>query len=158
MRTVVYLLEYSETGTLGLIINRPLPVPLSEIWEDCPPDLHEAELCAEGGPVDRHKGLLIHNFKDIPEALGLGMDLSVGGHPESLSQAVQAAASDAIHGPRLFLGHAGWSPQQLEEEISEGSWLIRSGHQSLLLDPNPPDDLWQTLISAGEELPHPSIN
>ncbi len=156
MRTVVYLLEHSATGTLGLIINRPVPVNLAEIWEECPDDLEEAQVCAEGGPVDRNKGLLIHRMDDIPEALSLGMGLSVGGEPHALADAFQDTKGRL--GPRLFLGHAGWGPEQLEMEIAEGSWLVRSGLQDILLDANPPDDLWQTLISAGEELPDPSFN
>ncbi len=155
MRAVVYLLEHSATGTLGLIINRPVPVNLCEIWDECPESMEQTQLCAEGGPVDRNKGLLIHRIPEIPDALELGLGLSVGGDPHLLAAAYD---SGKAAGPRLFLGHAGWSPEQLEEEIAQGSWLVRSGLQELLLDPEPPADLWQTLISAGEELPKPSIN
>ena len=158
MRTVIYLLEHSDTGTLGLIVNRPVPVKLSDIWDECPSSMNTEELCAEGGPVDRHKGLLIHRMPNISDALELGLGLSVGGHPDELARAFELNGIKARLGPRLFLGHAGWAPQQLEQEIAQGTWLVRSGLQDLLLDPQPPEDLWQTLISAGEELPDPSAN
>lgn len=158
MRTVVYLLEHSETGTLGLIINRSVPVNLLDIWDECPDSMQDLQLCAEGGPVDRHKGLLIHRLPEVPDALELGMGLSVGGDPTLLAERFHNQSGDSPRGPRLFLGHAGWTPGQLEAEIAQGSWLLRSGLQELLLDPNPPEDLWQTLISAGEELPDPSFN
>ena len=158
MRTVIYLLEHSDTGTLGLIVNRPVPVKLSDIWDECPDSMDSKELCAEGGPVDRHKGLLIHRMPNIPDALELGLGLSVGGQAEALAEEYTKHGDQRRLGPRLFLGHAGWAPEQLEHEISQGTWLVRSGLQDLLLDPQPPEDLWQTLISAGEEIPDPSTN
>jgi putative transcriptional regulator len=36
LRTVVYLLDHSDNGTLGFVINRPLDVPLRELWGEVP--------------------------------------------------------------------------------------------------------------------------
>ncbi|NRA39330.1 MAG: YqgE/AlgH family protein [Planctomycetes bacterium] len=156
MRTVIYLLEHSDGGSLGLIVNRPVPVQLSDIWEECPNSMKDEKLCAEGGPVDRHKGLLIHRMDEVSDSLDLGLGLSVGGDASELAEAYASAKINL--GPRLFLGHAGWTNEQLEQEVSQGSWLVRSGMQEILLNHNPPEDLWHNLISAGEELPQPSWN
>lgn len=169
MRTVVYLLEHSTDGSLGLIVNRSVPVALSDIWEECPDSMVNEKLCAEGGPVDRHKGLLIHRMPDVSDTLDLGLGLSVGGDAHTLATCFQqksptAPTADLTQkitpelGPRLFLGHAGWTDTQLEDEIAQGSWLVRSGMQDILLNPSPPEDLWHNLMSAGEELPQPSLN
>lgn len=155
MRTVVYILEHNDSGTLALIVNRPLDVPLGELWDEAPDELSERKLCAEGGPVDRHKGLLIHGYIDLPNAYRLCDGLAVGGDPDALRA---RADQDGAGGPRLFLGHAGWSPGQLEDELAVGSWIVRSGHPSLLLNPRPPEDLWQELVCSGSEIPDPSVN
>src|SRR5687767_5830054 len=68
MRSVIYLLEHDEDGTLGFIINRPLDIALSDLWADCPAGLGAAKVAAEGGPVDRNKGLLLHGVASLPGA------------------------------------------------------------------------------------------
>ena len=156
MRTVVYLLDHNADGTLGLIINRPLDVGLGELWEGCPDELEEQQLCAEGGPVERHRGLLIHGFADVNDAYQLAEGIAVGGDPDELH--ARTRDDDGSHGPRLFLGHAGWGEGQLADEVAVGSWLVRSGNPLLLLNPRPPEDLWNELLCSGSELPPPSIN
>ena len=35
---------------------------------------------------------------------------------------------------RLFIGYAGWDPQQLEDEIKEGSWMVSEHPASYVFD------------------------
>ena len=53
-RSVIYLLDHNDTGSLGFILNRPLDLPLGELWSDAPGGLIDARIAAEGGPVDKH--------------------------------------------------------------------------------------------------------
>jgi putative transcriptional regulator len=156
MRSVIYVLEHNSSGSLGLIINRPLEVVLGNLWDDCPPPLVQARLCGEGGPVDRHKGLLLHAVPSLAGSFDLGIGLALGGDRQALLQHFANGPDET--GPRLFLGHAGWGPGQLESEVADGAWLLRDGHPRLLLDAEPPDDLWAGLIAAGEEPAEPSVN
>ena len=156
MRTVVYILEHTSGGTLGLIVNRPLDVPLGDLWDECPGSLAEASLCAEGGPVDRHKGLLLHGYVELEDTYQLAEGVAVGGDPQELHSLSQDDRGRS--GPRLFLGHAGWQPGQLDDEVASGSWIVRTGHPVLLLNPTPPEDLWQELVTSGAETPDPSAN
>ncbi len=156
MRSVVYVLEHTASGTLGLVLNRPLDVPLGDLWDECPEALGGEQLCAEGGPVDRHKGLLLHGFTELEDTYQLAEGIAVGGDPHQLHALSEAESSH--HGPRLFLGHAGWQPGQLEEEIALGSWLVREAHPVLLLHPQPPEDLWQEMVSCYGEATEPSVN
>ncbi len=130
---------------MGLILNRSLTSSIDEIWEDCPNDLLGMKICAEGGPVDREQGLLLHGFNDIDDACPLGDRLYAGG---SVTQITEAMSTTVNCGPRLFLGHTGWGPEQLEQEIDQGGWLIRDGHPSLLLQSNSQDGLWEELCSS----------
>lgn len=148
------MLEHNENGTLGLIINRPLDVPLGELWEDCPHPLNEHALCAEGGPVERHKGLLLHGEVGMAGSHELAPGIAVGGDVDALD----CFRCGSPNGPRLFLGHAGWEADQLSEEVASGSWMVRDGHPRLLLDAEPAEDLWSDLVNAGEDMPPPSAN
>jgi putative transcriptional regulator len=157
LRTVVFLLEHNAGGSLGLIINRPLDLRLGDLWETCPEPLRSSRACGEGGPVERHKGLLIHGYTDIPGAFDLGVGLAVGGEDEPLSRRLGQPRDDGL-GPRLFLGHAGWGPGQLADEVAGDAWVVRRGHPSLVLDTEPADDLWQGLVGAGAEPVEPGLN
>jgi putative transcriptional regulator len=156
MRSVIYLLEHDEDGTLGFIINRPLEMTLRELWDECPAALAKAKIAAEGGPVDRHKGLLLHGCVDLPGAQVMGGGLAIGGEIEELARRYAKGIDHS--GPRLFLGHSGWSPGQLLGEIGDGAWIVRPGDPSMVLSYRPAENLWQQLLEGGGGLPSPSLN
>ena len=156
MRSVIYLLEHDEDGTLGFIINRPLDMALSDLWAECPSGLGQAKVAAEGGPVDRNKGLLLHGVSGLPGAQPMGHGLAVGGDIEALARRFAKGANP--HGPRLFLGHSGWAPGQLANEIAEGTWVLRPGSLDLVLNSRPNGTLWQHLLDGKIGLPAPSLN
>ena len=156
-RTVIYLLDHGETGSLGFILNRPLDVPLKELWQEVPIGLADACLAAEGGPVDTHKGLLIHCDTSLPGAQLMAEGIAIGGDLLALTDR-WPDGGDAI-GPRLFLGHSGWTTGQLQTEIDEGAWIVRPGRLNLLVTPKPSTLLWQQ-INEGHSggMPEPSRN
>ena len=156
MRSVVYILEHNSNGSLGLICNRPLDITLKDVWEDCPSDVAETQICAEGGPVARDRGLLLHGHTSLKGSHPISTNIQVGGDNEALYQLHKSGSP--LQGPRLFLGHSGWGTDQLENEIANGSWLVRSGHPNVLLNPEPPEDLWSNLVNCGPENPEPSLN
>jgi len=155
MRSVVYLLEHNAAGSMGLIINRPLEMPLSAIWDGVPVGLAEALVASEGGPVERDRGLLLHGLPDLPGCQRIADGLAIGGEILVLAERFADGADQA--GPRLFLGHSGWGPGQLDLEIERSAWLVRPGHLDHVLVA-PPADLWQRLLDGGQGLPEPSVN
>ncbi len=48
---------------------------------------------------------------------------------------------------RFFLGYAGWSPDQLEEELKEKSWFVRENTYYNILDIKV-DQLWKSNLLA----------
>ena len=155
-RCVVYILEHGANGSLGLIVNQVRDERLGDIWEGCPSGLEKRQWCATGGPVDTSRGLLLHAYVDLPGAMPITDDVAIGGPAEALAD--NDASSFPFMGPRLFLGHAGWSADQLDAEIETGSWLVRQGHPGLLLNPHPPEDLWTELVTTHAEMPAPNPN
>lgn len=157
VRSVVYLLDHSETGSLGFILNRPLDLPLGDLWSDAPGGLSEARIAAEGGPVDKHKGLLLHGDTTLAGAQLMGEGVAVGGDLTALQE--RWATGGDHNGPRLFLGHSGWTAGQLEQEIDEGAWLVRPGRLALLFDAQPSVLLWQLMVEGRSGgMPDPSRN
>lgn len=156
MRTVVYLLEHGVAGSMGLIVNRALDMPLSAIWDGVPAGLADATVAAEGGPVERDRGLLLHGLVDLPGCQRIAEGLAIGGEVAALAARFHAGHDRS--GPRLFLGHSGWGAGQLDGEVDEGAWLVRPGNLDHVLVA-PPADLWRRLVDGGGAgLPEPSVN
>jgi putative transcriptional regulator len=156
-RSVVYLLDHGDSGSLGFIVNRPLDVPLSDLWNEVPGGLATARIAAEGGPVDKHKGLLLHGDANLPGAQLMSDGVVVGGDLVAIAERWGAGADQL--GPRLFLGHSGWAAGQLDQEIEDGAWVVRPGRVALLFDPTPSPLLWQHLVEGRTGgMPDPSRN
>ncbi len=157
LRSVVYLLDHGDSGSLGFIINRPLDLPLAELWTEAPGGLAEAHIAAEGGPVDKHKGLLLHADPSLDGAQLMAEGIAVGGELAALRERWPTGEDHC--GPRLFLGHSGWTAGQLQQEIEEGAWIVRPGRVELLLGPQPSELLWQQLVEGrAGGMPDPSRN
>lgn len=155
-QTVVFLIEHGERGSMGLIVNRPLAERLGDLWAEVPPALAHAAIAADGGPVGRTGGLILHGCTDLPGAQELVPGLAAGGAIEAI--AARFPTGPGRLGPRLFLGHSGWSAGQLAGEISHGSWLLRHGRLDWVLGPDHGDGLWKTLVSGPDPRLVPSVN
>lgn len=156
--SVVYLVEHGRPGSLGFILNRPLDISLGEVWADCPAMLAGMRCCAQGGPVDPGRGLLMHGYEDIPACQCMGEGLFIGGEIEPLRRRALADPELPARGPRLLLGHAGWEHDQLAGEIALGAWIVRPGAARLLLHPAPAEDLWDECVGAGAPPVLPGLN
>ncbi len=129
--TVIYLCEHSDDGALGLVLNRPLDIPLGEILEQL--DMEGGELdvpVMSGGPVQPERGFVLHN----PD--------SRWQHSVNVSDQVALTTSRDIlqaigvnEGPDTFLvalGYSGWGEGQLEAELTSNSWLVCRADPGLL--------------------------
>ena len=117
-RTVVLVIEHTDQGASGLILNRPGSVQLSEIWgEVSETPLGRDETIFIGGPVQGPLAIL-HDQIDLAEQPLLdGLHLSM--KRENLNQLL---ADDSAN-IRVFSGYSGWGPGQLEHEMQVGGWL-----------------------------------
>jgi putative transcriptional regulator len=161
MRTIVYLMEHDSGGSLGFIINRPVDIPLSDLWAECPDTLSSIRIACEGGPVERNKGLLIHACPDLAGCQPMGLGVAIGGDLDALVE--RFTNGPDVRGPRLFLGHSGWGPGQLAEEIAQGAWIAQPGTPELLLNNGPRGDLWHEMLHLDGDgglgsFPEPSLN
>ncbi len=123
--TVTFLCEHSESGAMGLVINRPTQVKLRDILKHIGID-EAARVAADmpvywGGPVQPERGFVLHSAEQSWDStLKISEHLAI-----TTSKDVLAAISQG-KGPREFivaLGYAGWGGGQLESEILQNSWL-----------------------------------
>lgn len=166
-RSVVFMLEHSQEGALGLVLNSEMPTTMVEVasaleleWRGDP-----EELVRVGGPVEPARGWILHDREEFdPDAAHVIGELTL---TTSLERAKETGCTSLGDGRMIFvLGYAGWGPGQLEGEIAAGSWVLvpvfadeqargeRSGITVDWLFETGPDEMWAEALGAIGIEPH----
>ena len=141
-RSVILLAEHNAEGTFGLVINKPLDVKLNDILPQFPDFTAGVYV---GGPVQTESVFFIHSAGEkIPQSMPILDDLVWGGDIGVVEDLIHRGelAPEQI---RFFLGYSGWSPQQLEQEIAQHTWVVSRAGASVLLNAAP-SQLWQKMV------------
>jgi putative transcriptional regulator len=151
-KTITLICEHSsEQGAMGIILNQPTSQNIYELIEadHTSHDKNDPLLSIRihnGGPVDTDHGFILHDCNIEREStLQITPTLFLTSSPSILTEITDNK------GPRnkiVALGYAGWSPGQLEAEISANSWLTTEYQHSLDFD-TPADKQW---LAAGKQL------
>ena len=140
-RTVVYLLEHDGGGTVGVVLNRPSHTPVGQVL----PDWHDAvsgpAVVFGGGPVQPDGALCLGQLEHGTEGMREVVD---GVSTVDLDGDVAVIAPIARH-LRVFAGHAGWAPGQLEDELAEGAWWVFAGSPRDLFSEDP-RSMWSYVL------------
>jgi putative transcriptional regulator len=125
-RSVVLLVAHEEDGSLGFVLNRPTDLKVEQILEDLDiPWGGDPEMPAYlGGPVEPQVGSVLFPSAEVVAAVSeasalISNDVCLTRNLSILTD----LAADPPRELRVVLGHAGWSPGQLAEEISRHDWL-----------------------------------
>jgi putative transcriptional regulator len=134
-RTLTYVCEHNDQGALGLVVNRPIDMTLQSLFERLSLKL-EGEMAGTpiyfGGPVQTDRGFVLHqpagNWQStlrVRDVIGL-----------TTSKDILEAVGRGEGPQRLLvtLGYAGWSPGQLEHELSQNAWLTVEARDGILFD------------------------
>ncbi len=142
-QTVVLLLHHDETGTFGLVVNRPIDVSAIKSLR-----LHE-DLAAYrdsfywGGPVSQSTVRALLRTDTPPED---ALQIFDAVHLVNMDEASLATASKAAK-LRFFVGYAGWSKGQLEHELAIDSWHTLPATEELVFAEDIAD-IWRKLLSS----------
>jgi putative transcriptional regulator len=119
-RTVVLVIEHTEEGALGVVLNRPSETTVGEAVPQLEELVELAEQLFIGGPVQPSAVIVLGEFEDPTDAALLAFAevgvLGTGSSPEESSVGLRSG--------RAFVGHAGWGPGQLDGEIERGDWIL----------------------------------
>jgi len=142
-KSVILVTKHGNSGPIGVIINRPLDIPLQNLFPSYP--VAGDMKLFDGGPV----------FPDQISYLVRGEDTAIGtltvtgniylAYDSSLLNEL-LSGKRRYTGLRVMHGLASWAPGQLEYEISRGDWYVKPLDEAVLFD-RLPDDLWQELQS-----------
>jgi putative transcriptional regulator len=143
-RSVILMLEHTETGSMGLVINRGAPLTLGELARGQNMGIaseRKEQPVFVGGPVEPQRGFVLHDDTELPEKHPVlpGLFLSV------TLDALGPLLENPTPRLRFCLGYAGWGPKQLENEIAAGSWLFAEATAEAVLGLEPAK-LWETTL------------
>lgn len=145
-QAVVLMVEHTDQGSMGLVINRTAPLTFRELGKS-----QELEVASSrrddplfhGGPVEPYRGFVLHDSERVDEKNEIlpGLYLSV------TSDALNPLLKDAEANVRFCLGYAGWGAGQIEFEMKQGSWLYTEANRDTVLHLEP-KKVWDTVMKS----------
>jgi len=145
-RSVIYICEHDEKGAMGIMINRPIGIDVNELLLQMQLK-EEPELITSlgskvliGGPVTPERGFVLHTPQSIwNNSQSLTDELMLTTSRDVLSALGSNTAPEQFI---VALGYAGWSRDQLEQELAENTWLSIPATAELLFSTEY-EDRWQ---------------
>ena len=135
--TVIVMLKNDESGSFGLVINKPLGfIPLSSLInkvEDLSSkqnELYNVKVPIYwGGPVEENIILVLHSKEYRVENTKKYKDISVSSGYKILFEIADEK------GPKkslILIGHSGWGSGQLEGEMEGEGWILSEINTDLI--------------------------
>ncbi len=129
--SIVLAMNNLGPAPVGIIINRPMPIPVSRLFPDIKRLAQVSDKVYFGGPVDFGSVWFLFRAATPPErAIKAceGVYLSADGR-----LLLQLLGRDKpMDGLRIFVGHAGWAPGQLEAEIDRRDWTLKGAEMEAI--------------------------
>jgi putative transcriptional regulator len=145
-RSVIYIVEHNDGGTLGVVLNRPSETAVYNVLPQWAQVAAKPKTMFIGGPVKRDAALCLAVLRvgavpdDVPglrHVAGRMAMVDLDADPESIGPLVE--------GVRIFAGYSGWTIGQLEGEIERDDWIVLSALPSdVLVEPRV--DLWGRVL------------
>jgi putative transcriptional regulator len=145
-RSVVFMIEHTDEGALGLVLNQPTETRVDTVLEDWAPYAAAPAVAFIGGPVQQHEAVVgLARVSDVDPGdgdawqplIGRIGNVDLGRHPHDARADLEAV--------RIFAGYSGWGPMQLEAEIEAGGWFVVDAHPDDILTADPAG-LWRAVL------------
>ncbi len=140
-RTVVLVCEHDENGALGLVLNRPSPIPADQAIPELDDALPNGDTLWVGGPVQTTSVVVLADFaSEETPALRVSGDIGL-----VLPDAELDRVHTAVRRARAFLGYAGWGGGQLDGEVDRDDWIVADFAPDDAFTDDP-DQLWSSVL------------
>ena len=145
-KTVTLVCEHSESGSLGLIINKPLHHDLDEIITEMNLDQLDSSKVSflQGGPVGLDRGFVIHNSGFWKNTTEINEKTFITSSRDIIDDIAEGKGpSNSI----FIVGYSGWGPGQLETELMTNSWLSAPYDPAIVFDVDT-ESRWEKSIDS----------
>ena len=150
VHTIILLIHYNNDGAIGVVVNRPTTVLLTQALPDLEGVKNMTAALFFGGPVAREQLVaLIHTKSPMEQTMNVFddvhatwsrsvlMDMLKEDHPENMI--------------RVYSGYAGWGPGQLDQEVLRGDWKVTRPDTEMIFSRDP-STLWPLIFDIPEEI------
>jgi putative AlgH/UPF0301 family transcriptional regulator len=145
--TVVYVLDHSDSGTVGVVLGRPSQVEIRDVLPGWCELAVEPGVFHVGGPCETDTALCLGTAaSDSDVDLDSGLRRVAGDVYLVDLDGDPGEVEEQLTGLRVFAGYAGWAPGQLAGEIAEGAWACVPGTAEDVLSPAAGPLLWRRVM------------
>lgn len=144
-RSVTYICNHDGNGAMGIVLNNPTELNLSEVLEQLeiegPHGRDKTVLL--GGPVHQDHGFILHKEQgDWRSTLSVTDDIHVSTSKDILTSLAQGTGPSKY---KIALGYAGWEAGQLEQELLDNTWLTVEANKDIIFN-TPEEDVYQAAL------------
>lgn len=147
-RSIVLLADFTDEGSIGFILNKPLNYTIKDLI----PEIEADFKVYNGGPVEQDNLYFIHKIPElIPNSIEISLGIYWGGDFNKVSELI---ADDKIseENIKFFLGYSGWDNEQLENELKLNSWVVAENTYKSEIIEKSCDSLWkEKMLELGGE-------
>jgi putative transcriptional regulator len=139
-RSVVLMVQHNDQGALGLILNRITRASVADVCEKLleeSPGAIEGHV-RQGGPCEGPL-MILHDEESAGD-----LEVVQGVHFTTEKHKIEWLLRQHDGQAGVFIGYAGWSAGQLEEELKGNSWLVLPATAEEVFDPAVN---WQRLLT-----------
>ena len=141
-RSVVYMMEHSAEGAVGVVLNNPTDetsIDGLDLWMDlsAPP-----AVVFNGGPVQSDALIAIAELQGARDDAWSAI-LPDLGSVDLARDPIDVA--DEVGRVRMFRGYAGWASGQLDSELAAGAWMVFDARRDDVFH-GEPEDLWRHVL------------
>lgn len=143
-RSVVLLVDHTKDDTMGLVLNKPIPLLLNNVLPDFK---NQANIpLYKGGPLSTDTLFYLHTLENIANSLPISKGFYLNGDFNAIKEYMWQGNPIKGH-IRFFLGYSGWEHDQLEQELEENTWLVSKESVDTLMNDNAGADFWKSSLS-----------
>lgn len=124
-RTVVFVIEHRDGGSLGVVLNRPSEVSVRDVLPSWASLSAPPSAVFVGGPVEAETALCLAAVRTGHDASTVEGLMAVRGPVAVVDlDADPAVIGSRLRGIRVFAGYSGWDTGQLTGEVERGDWIV----------------------------------
>ena len=146
-RTVVLVTQAEDASTVGVIINRPSPLKLSQFLSDEFETNNYRDPIYFGGPVMRQALVALYRSETVPAAAAFHVlkNVYLTMHGDNIKQLLANPGAEY----RLYAGFSGWAPRQLESEFVREGWYVLPADEATVFRKSA-EGLWEELVERAQ--------